>query len=129
MTGEEIGFAMERLFEAGARDVYTTPIGMKKSRPGTMLSVICDESCLDGIVRTIFRYTTTIGIRKSVYDRFVLDRRSCTADTEYGSVKAKVSEGYGVKRVKPEYDDLSRIAKENGLTLEEAAAACAMQER
>ncbi len=123
MTGEEIGFAMDMLFRAGARDVYTVPIGMKKSRPGVMLSVICSESDLDRIVRTIFRYTTTIGIRKTVYDRFVLDRRSCDADTDYGTVKIKVSEGYGVERVKAEYDDLERIAKDNGLTLKEAGAA------
>lgn len=120
MTGEEIGFAMDMLFRAGARDVYTIPIGMKKSRPGVMLSVICSESDLDSIVRTIFRYTTTIGVRKTNYDRFVLERRSSESDTDYGKAKIKVSEGYGVKRIKAEYDDLERIAKDNGLTLREA---------
>ena len=120
MTGEEIGFAMDRIFEAGAKDVYTVPIGMKKSRPGIMICAICLESDMDRIVRTIFRYTTTIGIRRSVYDRFVLDRRAESVDTEYGKARVKISEGYGVKRIKAEYDDMERIAKDNDITLEEA---------
>ena len=119
MTGEEIGFAMDRIFEAGAKDVYTVPIGMKKSRPGIMICAICLESDMDRIVKTIFRYTTTIGIRRSVYDRFVLDRRAESVDTEYGKARVKISEGYGVKRIKAEYDDMERIAKDNDITLEE----------
>ncbi len=120
MTGEEIGFAIDRLFETGAKDVYTVPIGMKKSRPGIMLSVICSEDRLEEMVHAIFRYTTTIGIRKSVYDRYVLDRAIRTGDTSHGPVRIKISEGYGVRREKMEYDDLSDIAIAHGLTLDEA---------
>lgn len=121
MTGEEIGFAIDRLLACGAKDAYTVPIGMKKNRPGVMLSVICAEQDLDEIVRTIFRYTTTIGIRKAVYERYVLTRRQEGVDTVYGPVRMKISQGYGVERMKPEYDDLERIAKERGISIREAA--------
>lgn len=123
MTGEEIGFAIERLLSCGAKDAYTVPIGMKKNRPGVMLSVICAEHDLDEMVRTIFRYTTTIGIRKTVYERYVLTRRQEGVDTGCGPVRMKISQGYGVERVKPEYDDLERIAKERGISIREAADA------
>ena len=123
MTGEEIGFAIERLLSCGAKDAYTLPIGMKKNRPGVMLSVICAEHDLDEMVRMIFRYTTTIGIRKTVYERYVLTRRQEGVDTGCGPVRMKISQGYGVERVKPEYDDLERIAKERGISIREAADA------
>ena len=119
MTGEAVGYAIERLMAEGARDAYTTPIGMKKSRPGIMLSVICSEADVERMVRAIFRYTTTIGIRKTVYDRYVLDRRESEAKTPYGKVRVKISEGYGVRRVKAEHDDLERIAKEKGIAIDE----------
>ena len=121
MTGEAIGYAIERLMAEGARDAYTTPIGMKKSRPGIMLSVICSEADAGRMVRAIFRYTTTIGIRRTAYDRYVLDRREGIADTPYGEVRVKISEGYGVRRVKAEHDDLERIASEMGVDIDEVA--------
>ena len=121
MTGEEIGFASERLFALGARDVYTIPIGMKKSRPGVMLSVICLRSDMEKMVKAIFRYTTTIGIRKTEYDRFILDREEKEASSQYGQIRVKTSKGYGIERTKAEYGDLERIARENGLTIREAA--------
>ncbi len=121
MTGEEIGFASERLFALGARDVYTIPIGMKKSRPGVMLCVICLRSDMEKMVKAIFRYTTTIGIRKTEYDRFILDREEKEASSQYGQIRVKTSKGYGIERTKAEYGDLERIARENGLTIREAA--------
>ena len=81
MTGEAIGFAMDRLFEAGALDVYTMPIGMKKSRPGNLIYVMCRENDREMIIQTIFKYTTTIGIRENMLRRYVLDRRIETVDT------------------------------------------------
>lgn len=119
MTGEAMGFAMERLFEAGAVDVYTIPIGMKKNRPGILLRVMCREADREAIVQTIFRHTTTIGIREHSLVRHVLDRRMETVETAYGPVRQKISSGYGVERKKYEFEDLARIAKENGLSLEE----------
>ena len=119
MSGEAIGFAMERLFEAGAVDVYTSAITMKKSRPGILLRVMCRDNTKDAVIRCIFKYTTTIGIREHKYSRHVLKRHLETVDTVFGPVRRKISSGYGVQREKYEYDDLSRIAVENGLSLEE----------
>lgn len=119
MSGEAIGFAMERLFEAGAVDVYTSAITMKKSRPGILLRVMCRDNTKDAVIRCIFKYTTTIGIRENKYSRHVLKRHLETVDTVFGPVRRKISSGYGVQRGKYEYDDLSRIAVENGLSLEE----------
>ncbi|MBR0360181.1 MAG: DUF111 family protein, partial [Clostridia bacterium] len=112
-------FAMDRLFDAGAFEVYTVPIGMKKSRPGTLIRVMCSEAKKDEIVRTIFKHTTTIGIRETVTHRYVLDRHMDTFVTPYGNVRCKTSSGYGVTRRKFEYDDLAKIAKEQGISIEE----------
>ncbi len=119
MTGEAVGYAMERLFEAGALDVYTVPIGMKKSRPGILIRVMCRRSEREKILQTIFRHTTTIGVRESTLYRYVLDRRVETLETAYGPVRCKISEGYGAERRKYEHDDLARIAREHGCSLDE----------
>ncbi len=119
MTAEEISFAMERLFEGGAREVFTTPVTMKKSRPGTLLTVICLESDRSEILRLLFRHTTTIGVREQVMNRYILNRRIETIDTPYGPVRRKISEGYGVCRTKWEYEDLAGIAAKTGRSLEE----------
>ena len=114
MTAEEIGFAMERLFDGGAFEVYTVPVGMKKSRPGTLIRVMCDPQKKEEMVRLMYRYTTTIGVRETVTHRFVLDRNIRTIETPYGDVRVKESTGYGVTRRKLEYEDLARIAREQG---------------
>ncbi|MDO4303815.1 MAG: nickel pincer cofactor biosynthesis protein LarC [Bacillota bacterium] len=119
MTAEDIGFAMERLFEGGALEVYTVPIGMKKSRPGILLRVMCTEQKREEITELIFRHTTTIGIREAVVRRYVLDRKLDTVETPYGQVRCKISSGYGVKKSKYEYEDISRIAREKGIGMEE----------
>ena len=119
MTAEAISFAMERLFEGGALEVYTVPIGMKKSRPGTLLRVMCKEQDKEKIIGLLFKHTTTIGVREAVTHRYVLDRKTETIQTPYGEVRRKVSSGYGVSRSKYEYDDLSRIAKEQNISLDE----------
>ncbi len=119
MTGEAVGFAMEQLLDAGALDVYTIPIGMKKSRPGILIHIMCREADKETIIRTLFRHTTTIGIRESKLRRYVLDRHIETVNTPYGTIRCKVSSGYDVERRKYEYDDLARIAKENGISMAE----------
>lgn len=119
MTAEELGFAMEQLFSGGAREVFTTPVNMKKSRPGTLLTVICNEADRGRILRLLFLHTTTIGVREEVHRRYTLDRRIETVETPYGMIRRKTSTGYGVTRTKWEYDDLSRIAGETGRSLEE----------
>lgn len=119
MTPERIGFAMDRLFEAGALDVYTIPLGMKKSRPGIMLCVICKEEDRDLMVRMIFQHTTTLGVRENSSRRYTLERNVETVHSPLGDVRVKRSEGYGVQRRKVEYEDLARIAKEKGLSIDE----------
>lgn len=119
MTAEQIGFALERFFDAGALEAYTLPIGMKKSRPGTLIRVICREEDKEALVRAMFRYTSTIGIRETSTRRYVLDRQLKTVETEFGPVQLKTSRGYGISRSKYEYEDLARIAREKGLSLEE----------
>ena len=119
MTAEELSYAMDRLFEAGAREVYTVAIGMKKSRPGTLLRVMCTPSYKDRILEAIFRYTSTIGVREVCTQRYVLERHLEQIDTACGPVRVKISSGYGVTRKKYEFDDLARIASEQGMTLQE----------
>ena len=123
MTPEHIGFAMDRLFEAGALDVYTVPVGMKKSRPGVLLSVLCTAETRETVLAALFRHTTTLGVRENRFRRYTLRRSFETVETPYGSVQVKTSEGYGVTRTKYEYRDLARIAEASALTLDEAAAA------
>ncbi len=116
MTGEQIGFALERIFEGGALDAFTAPVYMKKNRPGILLTVICSPADKERMAALIFKHTTTIGIRENVSGRYILERTEKTAQTDYGEVRVKCSEGYGVTRVKPEYEDLRRIAVENDIS-------------
>jgi len=117
MTGEDIGFAMERLFEAGAHDVFTQPIGMKKSRPGTLLSVICRTEDTDRMAEEIMKHTTTLGIRRQDMERYVLPRETVTADTPYGPVRIKRAAGMGTEKAKPEYEDLADLARKHNVSL------------
>ena len=117
MTPEDIGFAMERLLEGGALDVFTTAIGMKKNRPGSLLTVLCREDQREEMVALLFRHTTTLGIRQTPHRRYTLERRTEQLDTKYGSVRCKLSEGYGITRRKVEYDDLARLAREQDVSI------------
>ena len=119
MTGEQIGFAMERLLDTGALDVYTVPVGMKKSRPGTLLCVLCCAQDREKILRELFKHTTTLGVRETPLSRYTMTRRVETVQTALGAVRCKVSEGYGVVRRKFEYDDLARLAREQNRSLQE----------
>lgn len=110
MTGEEIGYATGVLMESGALDVFTTPVFMKKNRPGLLFTVLVNPEDKEKFAKLIFENTTTIGIRFSEMDRFKLKRREEKVMTKYGEVRVKVSEGFGVTKVKPEYDDVSEAA-------------------
>ena len=120
MTAEALSFAAERLFALGAREVFTVPVGMKKSRSGLLLVVVCDNADRDKMVRAVFRYTTTLGVREYVTPRYTLRREIGSVETPMGTVRKKTASGYGVTRSKYEYEDLVRIAREGDLTLEEA---------
>ena len=118
MTGEEIGFALEQLFKAGARDAWTQAIGMKKSRPGVLLSVVCLPEDADGLAAVMMKYTSTLGIRRQDLSRYTLRRGIETVGTPYGDVRVKRASGMGVERAKPEYDDLAALAEKHGVPLE-----------
>lgn len=119
MTPEAVGFAMEQLFAAGALDVYTTPIGMKKNRPGVLLTCMCREDDREAMLRTIFRHTSTLGVRVSVCDRYTLSRRQYAVQTPDGEIRVKESSGWGVLRRKAEFEDLARIARQTGKSIAE----------
>lgn len=122
MTAERLGFAMDRLYAAGAAEVYMVPATMKKSRPGVVLVVLCQEEQRQALVESIFKYTTTLGIRESIQQRYILGRRIETVDTDLGPIRKKLASGYGVNRAKYEYDDLARIARERSCSIEDVIA-------
>ena len=119
MTPEAVGFAMEQLFAAGALDVYTAPIGMKKNRPGVLLTCMCREDDREAMLRTIFRHTSTLGVRVSVCDRYTLSRRQYAVQTPDGEIRVKESSGWGVLRHKAEFEDLARIARQTDKSIAE----------
>lgn len=122
MTAEEIAFAAERIMDAGAKDVTVTPAVMKKGRPAWLFTVMCsdDEAQKTAMIEQIFRHTSTIGIRELISERYILDRSESIVSTPYGDVRRKCVSGYGVSRYKFEYEDLARIARENGMSIAEA---------
>ena len=119
MTAEAIGFAQEELLAAGALDVYTTPIGMKKGRPAVLLSCMCRMEDRERLLGLLFRHTTTLGVRENVCRRYTLERGERTVDTPHGPVRLKTASGWGVVRSKPEYEDVARIARGQGISLAE----------
>lgn len=119
MTPEALGFAQERLWEAGALDVTTAPIGMKKNRPGVQLTCLCRLEDREKLVSVLFAHTTTLGVRESLCTRYTLARSQRTVETEHGPVRVKEARGWGVTREKPEYEDVANIAREQGLTLDQ----------
>jgi uncharacterized protein (TIGR00299 family) protein len=111
MNPELYDFVLDRLFAAGARDVFLSPIQMKKNRPGTLLRVIAEPKDRDTLAQIILRETSTLGVRFYPVGRIILKRRSEIVKTRYGNIKVKVvEEPDGTRRLGPEYDDLKRIA-------------------
>lgn len=117
MTPEEIGYAVEQLLLSSALDVFTTPIMMKKQRPGTMLTVLCKVDDIDNLRDLIFKHTTSLGIRYHRCNRYILNRSTGDIDWEGNRIVFKTSSGFGVKRHKYEYDSLATIAKQNDMSL------------
>lgn len=123
MTGEDLGFALEELMAAGALDAFFIPVTMKKSRPGVLLTCVCRPEDKEAMTRLLFTHTTTLGIRERRCTRSTLRRSLETRETPFGPVNCKRAEGWGVRREKPEYEDLARLARERGLSLAEVRAA------
>lgn len=124
-TGETLGYVMEQLFEAGARDVFYTPVYMKKNRPAWLLSVICRETDIQKLEAVIFRETTTIGIRRTKMERTILAREQKTVSTPFGEIQMKVCRHGGETYRYPEYESLARLCREQGISYKEALALAA----
>jgi len=115
MTPEAIGAVFGLLLENGALDVYTTPINMKKNRPAVMLSCLCMPKSRDVIARLILEHTSTLGVRITMCQREVLSRTIIAVSTDYGDIRVKLAEGFGIIKNKPEYDDVLAAATLHGV--------------
>lgn len=119
-SGEVLGFVMEELMKAGARDVHYVPAYMKKNRPAWILQVICDEEDISAMERIIFRETTTIGIRRIAMERTVLEREEKQVHTSYGTASVKICRTEDTVRYYPEYESAAAIARKQQIPLMEA---------
>ena len=127
-----LGPLVDQLLAAGAKDAYFTPVQMKKGRPGVLVTAIADPSRREAIEELLFRETTTLGVRRQVWDRTVLDRETATVLTAYGPIRVKIGRRAGVVyNAWPEFDDCQRAAGEKGVAVKEvlAAALAAWRER
>lgn len=119
MNPEFYGYIEEKLFDAGALDVFKTPIFMKKGRPGIKLSVLISEKIEKDILDIVFEETTSIGVRKYKVEKIMLNREFSKVETQYGEVTIKKSYYKGnLVKYKPEYEECKKIAKENNITME-----------
>jgi uncharacterized protein (DUF111 family) len=118
MNPQYFDHVMERLFAAGARDVFLAPVQMKKNRPATLLTVICESAKRDKLAAIILQETTSIGVRYYPVRRLILKRKTKKISTRFGAVTVKIVEQPdGTERAAPEYDDLKRIAAAKNLSL------------
>ena len=124
MTGEDMGFAMERLLEAGAVDVSYAPVYMKKDRPGVVLTCLCRPEDADRLAREMLRHTSTFGVRRTDCPRYAMSVSSAEVETVYGSVPRKTGTGYGLVKSKPEYEAMAEAARLHGVPLAEVRRAC-----
>ena len=121
-TGEQLGYVLGALMEAGARDVHYTPVYMKKNRPGWQLNVICMEEDREKLENIIFRETTTIGIRRYPVERTVLPRQILTVETDAGTAQVKIVTRGERSFCYPEYEDVTKYAGKAGISFQEAYA-------
>ena len=109
----------------GALDAYVVPIQMKKSRPGVLLTVLCEHQRVTALEHVLFAETTTFGIRRQRVARVKMTRRHETVSTRFGAVRIKIGQRGGVETVSPEYEDCKVLAEQRGASMREvAAAAC-----
>lgn len=118
-SGEVLGFVMERLMKAGARDVHYVPVFMKKNRPAWVLNVICKEEDIETLQNIIFEETTTIGIRYSIMERTILPRETRTLPTPWGEVQVKVCTLNGKEQLYPEYESVAQLSREKEIPFTE----------
>ncbi len=121
MLPEDSGYFMEKAFEEGALDVFFTPIFMKKNRPAIQVTILAPLAKEEHLVNLIFSETTSLGIRRSVTERYVLERETLCVDSEFGKIRLKRGFSQGkTLMLSPEFEDLKTIARENNLSLKEA---------
>jgi uncharacterized protein (TIGR00299 family) protein len=120
LNPEIYDYVMARLFDAGALDVFLSPIQMKKNRPATLVRVLCQPADADALMAILFAETSTLGVRQQLVTRHCLARTTHTVETPYGSVRVKVASlGDGQVKAAPEYEDCRRLAKASGVPLRE----------
>ena len=125
-TGERLGFAIEQLWNAGALDVSTAPLSMKKQRPGVLLAVQCQPSDAEALAKVVFRATTALGLRRSTITRLILPRRSIEVDTRFGDIAGIVAAlPDGAERFSPEYDSCAVAARRHHASLADVQQAAA----
>lgn len=123
MNPQLYGYFAERVLEAGALDVFSTPAQMKKNRPGQLVTVLARPQAADAMIDLLFRETTTLGVRVSHAQRRVLDREWVTVETTHGPVRMKIARSSGrLINAAPEYEDCHRIAAEHDVPLKEVIA-------
>ena len=118
MTGEALGYAMEKLLASGALDVSYVPIQMKKDRPGVLLMCLCRPNDADRLAKEILTHTSTFGVRRFDCQRYAMAVEKHTVDTAFGPVACKTGTGYGLSKSKPEYEDMAAAAREQGVSLD-----------
>ena len=116
-TPEVLGYAMERLLEEGALDVYFTPIQMKKNRPGTLLAVIAPPALVGSLAELLLAETTSLGVRLRHSTRLIAERGEATVETALGAVRVKVKRLGARTVVAPEYEDCARVARDRGVPI------------
>jgi len=119
MSAELFGYAQERLFAAGAADVWFAPIQMKKNRPGVLLSTLCPVERESAVVEVLLRETSTLGVRVREVSRHEAARETFEFESSLGPAAAKVKRLPGLTAVAPEYEACARLARERGLPLSE----------
>ncbi len=117
MTPEDLGPMIDRLLDEGARDATLTPMIMKKGRPGYRLTCLCRQADKEKLAKLILANTSTIGLRIWKAERFEMSSRMEVCHTEYGDIRIKVSEGYGISKWKPEHDDIVKASEKYGVSL------------
>jgi pyridinium-3,5-bisthiocarboxylic acid mononucleotide nickel chelatase len=122
LSPEIIGYCFDRLFVAGALDVFAVPVQMKKNRPGSLLTVIAAPEAVPALETILFRETGTFGIRRYSATRSKLSRAAVTVSTAWGTVRAKRGWRDSVELFTPEYEDCARVARENNIPLREVYA-------
>lgn len=119
MTGEALGVAQEILMDHGALDVFFTPVQMKKNRPAVVLTCLCKPDEREKFAQLMLEHTTTLGVRMVPCSRIVMDWQVIESQTPFGKIRIKQSEGYGIKKIKPEFDDVKAAAETYGVSFDE----------